>query len=80
MVTIGSNTAESHPVLATRVKRAHKLNGQKLIVADIRKHEMATSRGYFHSAATLHGHCMALAVARYIIESGLQKTDFVNDG
>ena len=27
VVIIGSNTAESHPVLATRVKRAHKLRG-----------------------------------------------------
>src|SRR6266481_6365105 len=41
VVIIGSNTAESHPVLATRVKRAHKLHGQKLIVADLREHEMA---------------------------------------
>src|SRR5439155_2954124 len=28
VLIIGSNTAESHPVLATRVKRAHKLHGQ----------------------------------------------------
>ena len=41
VVIIGSNTAESHPVLATRVKRAHKLRGQKLIVSDLREHEMA---------------------------------------
>src|SRR5207302_1532172 len=41
VLIIGSNTAESHPVLATRVKSAHKLRGQKLIVADIREHEMA---------------------------------------
>ncbi len=34
---IGANTAESHPVIATRIKRAHKLNGQKLIVSDLRK-------------------------------------------
>src|SRR5580700_2578513 len=34
VLIVGSNTAESHPVLATRVKRAHKLNGQKLIVSD----------------------------------------------
>ena len=38
---VGSNTAESHPVLATRVKRAHKLNHQKLIVSDLRKNEMS---------------------------------------
>ena len=41
VLIIGSNTAESHPVLATRVKSAHKLRGQKLIVADLREHEMA---------------------------------------
>src|SRR3984957_212082 len=41
VVVVGSNTAESHPVLATRVKRAHKLHGQRLIVADPREHEMA---------------------------------------
>jgi FdhD/NarQ family/Molybdopterin oxidoreductase len=41
VLIIGSNTAESHPVLATRVKRSHKLNGQKLIVADLRENEMA---------------------------------------
>src|SRR5882762_7639498 len=37
VLIIGSNTAESHPVLATRVKRAHKLRGQKLIVSDLRE-------------------------------------------
>src|SRR5580700_5428158 len=41
VLIIGSNTAESHPVLATRVKRAHKLHGQKLIVSDLRENEMA---------------------------------------
>src|SRR6201999_4427050 len=29
VLIIGSNTAESHPVLATRVKRSHKERGQK---------------------------------------------------
>jgi formate dehydrogenase major subunit len=41
VLIVGSNTAESHPVLATRVKRAHKLHGQKLIVSDLRENEMA---------------------------------------
>ncbi len=41
VLIIGSNTAESHPVIATRVKSAHKLDGQKLIVSDLREHEMA---------------------------------------
>ncbi len=37
VVIIGSNTAESHPVLATRIKRSHKHRGQRLIVADLRQ-------------------------------------------
>jgi formate dehydrogenase major subunit len=41
VLIIGSNTAEAHPVAATRIKQAHKLRGQKLVVADLRKHEMA---------------------------------------
>ncbi len=47
VLIIGSNTAESHPVLATRVKQAHKLRGQKLIVADLREHEMARRADLF---------------------------------
>lgn len=41
VLIVGANPAEGHPVLATRVKRAHKLHGQKLIVADLRRNEMA---------------------------------------
>ena len=47
VLIIGSNTAESHPVLATRVKSAHKLHGQKLIVSDLREHEMARRADLF---------------------------------
>src|SRR4030088_775052 len=47
VLIIGSNTAESPPVLATRVKRAHKLRGQKLIVSDLREHEMARRADLF---------------------------------
>jgi formate dehydrogenase major subunit len=47
VLIVGSNTAESHPVLATRVKRAHKLHGQKLIVSDLRENEMARRADVF---------------------------------
>ena len=46
VIIVGANPTEGHPVLATRVKRAHKLHDQKLIVADLRKHEMASVRIY----------------------------------
>ena len=67
MLIIGSNTAESHPVLATRVKRAHKLRGQKLIVSDLREHEMARRADLF-----LHpqpGHRSRLALGRQPLHS-----------
>jgi len=77
VVIIGSNTAESHPVLATRVKRAHKLHGQKLIVSDLRENEMARR-------ADIHLHCAPgtdliwlCAAARWILDSGLAKTEFL---
>ena len=47
VLIVGSNTAESHPVIATRVKSSHKLNGQKLIVSDLRENEMARRADLF---------------------------------
>ena len=77
VLIIGSNTAESHPVLATRVKQSHKLRGQKLIVSDLRKNEMAERADVF-----LHPHpgtdlVWLSAITRYILESGLAKKDFL---
>ena len=47
VLIVGANPAENHPVLATRVKRSHKFRGQRLIVADLRKHEMAERADLF---------------------------------
>jgi formate dehydrogenase major subunit len=44
VLIIGSNTAEAHPVLATRVKQAHKLRGQKLVVVDLRSTKWPSGR------------------------------------
>lgn len=78
VVIVGSNTAESHPVLATRIKRAQKLHGQKLIVSDLRENEMARR-------ADLHLHpepgtdlIWLSAVTRYLIDNGFAKTEFIN--
>ncbi len=77
VIAVGTNTAESHPVLATRVKRAHKLNGQKLIVSDLRKHEMARRADLF-----IHPHpgtdlVWLSAVTKYIIDQGWEDEDFI---
>jgi formate dehydrogenase major subunit len=78
VLIIGSNTAESHPVLATRVKRAHKLHGQKLIVSDLRENEMAR-RADVHLRATPSTDIVWLcAVARYILDEGLADSEFLS--
>lgn len=78
VIIIGSNTAESHPVLATRVKRAHKLRGQKLIVADIREHEMARRADLFLHPRPGTDMIWLSAVARYLLDNGQAKYDFLN--
>jgi formate dehydrogenase major subunit len=78
IITIGSNTAESHPVLATRVKRAHKLHGQKLIVADIRKHEMAERADLFIQPRPGTDLIWISAIAKHIIDQGLHKKAFID--
>jgi formate dehydrogenase major subunit len=78
VVIIGSNTAESHPVLATRVKRAHKLRGQKLIVSDLREHEMARRADVFLHPRPGTDLIWLSAVTRYILDNGLAKRAFID--
>jgi formate dehydrogenase major subunit len=76
VLIVGSNTAESHPVLATRVKSAHKLRGQKLIVADIREHEMARRADLFFRPRPGTDLVWLSAISRYLLDQGLAKTQF----
>ncbi len=78
VLIIGSNTAESHPVLATRVKRAHKLRGQKLIVSDLRENEMAKRADLFLRPKPGTDMVWLSAIARYILDQGLAKTSFLS--
>ncbi len=78
VLIVGSNTAESHPVLATRVKRAHKLHGQKLIVADLRKHEMAERADIFFRPRPGTDLVWLSAMSRYMIDHGHAKHQFLD--
>src|SRR5258706_11777998 len=69
ILIVGSNTAESHPVIATRVKRAHKLHGQKLIVSDLREHEMARRADVFLHPRPSTDLIWLSAVTRYLIDN-----------
>lgn len=77
VLIVGSNTAESHPVLATRVKRSHKLRGQKLIVSDLRENEMATRADIFIQPKPGTDLVWLSAVSRYLLDHGLAKTAFL---
>jgi formate dehydrogenase major subunit len=78
VLIIGSNTAESHPVLATRVKRAHKLRHQKLIVADLREHEMAKRADLFFRPKPGTDMVWLSAVSRYLLDNGMADTKFLD--
>lgn len=79
VIIVGANPAEAHPVLATRVKRAHKLNGQKLMVVDLRKHEMAERADLFVRPKMGTDHVWLSAITKYIIDQGWQANGFLND-
>jgi formate dehydrogenase major subunit len=77
IIAVGTNTAESHPVIATRVKRAHKINHQKLIVSDLRKHEMAERADIFLHPNPGTDLVWLSAVTKYIIDQGWADTKFI---
>ena len=74
---IGANPAENHPVLATRVKRSHKFRGQRLIVADLRKHEMAERADIFFRPNPSTDAVYLTAMAKYILDHNLAQVGFI---
>jgi formate dehydrogenase major subunit len=78
VIIIGANSAESHPVLATRIKRSHKLKGQRLIVADLRKHEMAERADIYFRPKPGTDLIWLSAITRYIIDGDLHRKEFID--
>jgi formate dehydrogenase major subunit len=78
VLIIGSNTAESHPVIATRVKSSHKLHSQKLIVSDLREHEMARRADLFLHPRPSTDLVWLSAISRYLLDNGLADTKFLD--
>ena len=79
VIIVGANPAEGHPVLATRVKRAHKLHGQKLIVADMRKNEMAERSDIFITPKQGTDQVWLMAVTKYMIDNGWHDQRFIDE-
>lgn len=79
VIIIGANPAESHPVLSTRIRRAHKHFGQKLIVADLRRNDMAARADlWLHPRAGTDFIWLA-AVTKYIIDQGWHNEAFIRE-
>lgn len=79
VLVVGSNTSESHPVLSTRVKSSHKLHGQKLIVSDLRKNEMAERSDIFIRPRAGSDLVWLSAVTKYIIDQGWADEKFLKN-
>src|SRR5207237_7853507 len=79
VLIVASNTADSHPVLATRVKRAHQLHGHKLIVSDLREHEMARRADVFLRPRPGTDLVWLSAVSRYLLDNGLAHEAFLKE-
>ncbi|CRK80416.1 formate dehydrogenase subunit alpha [Neobacillus massiliamazoniensis] len=77
IITVGANPTEGHPVLATRVKRAKKLRGQKLIVSDLRKTELAERSDLFLHPKQGTDFVWLTAVAKYMIDQGWHDEKFI---
>jgi formate dehydrogenase major subunit len=78
VIIIGSNTAESHPVIATRIKSAHKLNGQKLIVSDLRENEMARRADIYVHPKPGTDLVWLNAITRYLLDNGKADKTFLD--
>ncbi|WP_068616008.1 formate dehydrogenase subunit alpha [Paenibacillus tuaregi] len=79
VILVGCAPAEGHPVLASRIKRAHKLHGQKLIVADLRKHEMAERSDLFIRPKQGTDFVWLTAVTKYMIDQGWHDPSFIEE-
>lgn len=79
VILVGCAPAEGHPVLATRIKRAHKLHGQKLITVDLRRHEMADRADLFIRPKQGTDYVWISAVTKYIIDQGWHDQAFIQE-
>src|SRR5699024_4839648 len=79
VIIVGANPAEGHPVLATRVKRAQKIHGQKLVVSDLRRNEMAERSDVFISPQQGTDQVWLMAVTKYMIDQGWHDEAFIQE-
>lgn len=77
VLLVGTNTADSHPVLATRIKRRHKRGQVKMIVVDLLRHEMAERADLFLRPTPGTDLVWICAVTRYLLDHGREDREFL---
>ena len=77
ILIVGANPAENHPVLCTRIKQAQKLRGTKIIVADLRKNEMAERADLWIHPEGGTDMIWLSAVTKYIVDQGWHAKEFI---
>lgn len=78
MFITGSNTTETHPVIATFMKRALK-KGSKLIVADPRRIELAEYADVYLQIKPGTNVAMLNGMMNYIVENELYDLDYIQE-
>lgn len=79
VIIVGANPAESHPVISTRIRRGHKKFGHKLIVADLRKNDLAKRADLLLHPRPGSDLIWLSAVTKYIIDQGWQDEAFIRE-
>ncbi|GMQ78348.1 MAG: formate dehydrogenase subunit alpha [Anaerolineae bacterium] len=76
-IVTGSNTTETHPIIANYLKRAVRKNGAKLIVVDPRQIEMTNFATVWLRQNPGTDVAVFQAMAHVIVKEGLYHTDFI---
>jgi len=79
IIIVGHNTTESHPVVGSKIKRAQKIRGAKVVVIDVRKHEMAERADLFIRPKPGTDAAVLAGVANYIISQGWEDKEFIKE-
>lgn len=77
VILIGTNTTDSHPVLAARLKRQKKLRGMKIVVFDLLRHEMAERADLYIRPRAGTDFVYLSAISRYILDQGMEDRVFL---
>lgn len=76
---IGSNTTETHPVIGSKIRKAVRENGAKLIVADPREIDIAKDADVYLQLKPGTNVALINGMMHIILEEGLQDDEFINE-